>query len=167
MKRHTWRYALIGGPALLLASTALGGENTTTMAVSMTVPVNCTVSATPLSFPTSVATIAVNATSTISISCPSGLPYNVALNAGTHFNSNRRRMGDAGNVNFIAYTLSKTAGGAVWGDSGFGNTFTAGTPVAGTGSGTTQTLTVFGQTLATSGIPAGSYTDSIVVTVHF
>ena len=47
-----------------------------------------------------------------------------------------------------------------WGD-------TAGTGKADTGTGTTSTLTVYGQVAAGQNVPVGSYADTVVATVTY
>lgn len=158
---------LAGLAALAVCAAAQAATTTTTMSVSMTVPVSCTVSATPMAFGTGTGTTVLTAQATIGVNCASGAAYNVAIDSGRNFLSvgARRRM--ASGFNFVSYRLTKTAGGADWGDSDFANTFAPGSSVAGTGTGANRALTVFGETIGAASVPAGSYSDGVVVTVHF
>lgn len=152
--------------ALAACATTYAAETRTTMSVAMTVPVSCTISATAMSFGTNTGVTSVQSQSAINVNCPTSLPYNVAIDAGANLLGDDRRMRN-GSAGFVSYRLTKTRGGANWGDSDFGNTFTRGSSVAGTGAGSQQTLLVFGETVGAASIPAGSYTDSVVVTVHY
>lgn len=132
--------------------------------VSATVVKKCTVTASPLNFGNGVGllTTAVNATSTLGVQCSNGTPYNVGLDAGTNAggNINARKMVLAGNN--ITYQLyQNSARSTVWGNTIGSNT------VAGTGSGNTQSLTVYGQVPAQATPPAGTYNDTVNVTVTY
>lgn len=104
-----------------------------------------------------------DATSTIEVTCTNGTSYTVELNAGTTSGSTiaARLMTDGSNT--LGYNLYTTSGRTtVWGD-GTGASVT----VAGTGSGSLQTLTVYGQVTAGQAVPVGSYSDTVTATVNF
>jgi spore coat protein U-like protein len=100
-----------------------------------------------------------DSTSTITVTCTTGATYTVALNGGGGGNVNARRM--INGANNVGYQLYKeVAHTNVWGD-------TTGALVAGTGNGTAQTLTVYGRVAAQTTPPAGTYADSVTVTVTY
>jgi spore coat protein U-like protein len=64
-------------------------------------------------------------------------------------------------LNYAVYTDS--ARSTVWGDGGAGATAT----IDGTGSGTAQSTTIYGRIPAGQTVPAGSYSDTVNVTVTY
>ena len=151
---------------------AAAGSVTTTMPVTATVEASCTVSATGVSFGSYSGT-SVSANGSVTVTCPGGIAYKTSLNAGQHFTgsaSGARAMGsDAGNA--LTYFLYQDAAHATqWGDNDVANTYPPGASLAGAGTGVAQTLTVFGAVPASTGSltpPAGSYSDTVTVTVTF
>jgi spore coat protein U-like protein len=132
--------------------------------VSATVLKKCTVTASTLNFGSSVGLLAsaVPATTTLGVQCSNGTPYNVGLDAGLNGggNINARKM--VLGANSVAYQLYQNSGRTiVW-----GNTIGANT-VPGTGTGNSQSLTVYGNVPAQTTPPAGSYNDTITVTVTY
>lgn len=132
--------------------------------VSATVIPKCTVTASPLNFGGSVGllTSAVNATTTLGVQCSNGTPYNVGLdggqNSGGNINARKMVLG----ARSIAYQLYQNAArSTVWGNTVGTNT------VAGTGNGNSQSLTVYGQVPAQTTPPAGTYNDTVMVTVTY
>jgi spore coat protein U-like protein len=98
-------------------------------------------------------------TSTISLQCPTGAPWNVTLNDGSNAVGSTRRMASAGNR--ISYELYRDANRLErWGN-------TAATGVAGTGSGNPSILTVYGRIPAQPGTRAGNYMDTVTVTLTY
>lgn len=165
MKTH---FKIAFGIAVLAATAATHGATTsTTMAVSATVPVQCSVTANALNFGTISDASSKTQTSTISVICGNGVPYTVAINGGQNQSgpTQNRRMAN-GTGGFILYDLRRSATGTVWGDQGFGDTITA-APVNNTGNGSAQVLTAHGATSAGTLPPPGSYSDLLTVTVHF
>ncbi len=143
---------------------ATGGGPYFPFLVSATVIKKCTVTASPLNFGNSVGllTSAVNATTALGVQCSNGTPYNVGLDGGQNSggNINARKM--ALGASSIAYQLYQdSARSAVWGNTIGTNT------VTGTGTGITQSLTVYGQVPPQPTPPAGTYNDTITVTVTY
>jgi len=131
--------------------------------VTATVQNRCTVSATTLDFGTvGLLTSAKTATSTLSVQCANGTAYNVGLDAGLNGGGSitaRKMALGAARVGYQLY--SNSARTAVWGN-------TVGTDtVAGTGNGNPQNLTVYGNVPAQTTPAAGTYNDTIVVTVTY
>jgi spore coat protein U-like protein len=137
---------------------AYAATTSTTFTVTATVATVCSVSATDLAFG-AYSNAAVAATSTVSVTCTSGGAYTVGLSDGANF-STTRRMKNAG-TDYLGYELYKEVGHTNrWGNSG-------GELVSGTGSGAAQNLTVYGNLPGSQGLIAGSYTDTITVTVTY
>ncbi len=75
--------------------------------------------------------------------------------------ANRRMAAGANLLNYNIYTT--TARTTVWGD---GTSSTS--AITGTGSGTAQSVTVYGRvTSGQTSVPAGSYSDTVAVTVTY
>jgi spore coat protein U-like protein len=139
------------------AATATGN-----FAVSATVQATCAVAASSLAFGAYTGTT-LTATTVVSVTCTNTTPYNVALNAGTGTGATvtSRKMTGPGAV-LINYGLYRDAAWTLnWG-------VTAGTDtVAGTGNGSAQALTVYGQMLAAQLVTPGAYSDTITATINY
>lgn len=143
---------------------ALAATVTNTMPVTITIQNACNVSSvapTTLNFGTQgPLASAVNQTSTITVTCTSGAPYNIGLDGGGSGNINARVMKNG--TNTVGYQLYSNAGmTTVWGNTVGTNT------VTGTGTGSAQAFTVYGQVPAQTTPPAGAYTDTVNVTVTY
>jgi spore coat protein U-like protein len=140
------------------AATATGSFN-----VQVTIAATCVVtSATNLNFGTQgVLSAAVNQTSTITVTCTNTTPYNIGLNQGVNGSSVTTRQMKSGSAT-INYSLFSNAGMTTnWGQ-------TVGTDtVAGTGNGSGQAYTVYGQIPAQTTPAPASYSDTITVTVTY
>jgi spore coat protein U-like protein len=156
--------AVVGCLALGLASTpAVAATTTTTFAVTATVQATCTVTATAMGFGTYVPTAASTSTSTISVTCTNTSPYNVGLNPGTASGATvttRKMTGP--NSALLSYQLTQDSAHTInWGQ-------TVGTDtVAGTGNGSAQNITVYGQVAAGQYVTYGAYADTITATVTY
>ena len=155
--------------ALLLPALAQAGSAGNTFQVTATVTSACTVSGTTLNFGSSIDPLAtatpLDATSTLSVQCTNTTPYTVALSAGanaggaSNFASRTMKSGS----NALGYQLYLDSGRAsVWGD-GTSSSSTLG----GTGTGSAQTLTIYGRLPSLANVVPGSYTDTVTVTVSY
>jgi spore coat protein U-like protein len=136
----------------------------TTFTVSANVVASCTISAGALGFGAYTGT-AVSSTSTITVTCTNKTPYNVGLNAGTGAGAtvtSRVMTGTTSSANTLAYSLTaNSVSGPNWG-------VTVGTDtVGGTGSGSAQSLIVYGQIAAGQNVPADTYKDTITASVIY
>lgn len=168
--------AITGAAALPLAIATVpahAGTATTTFSVTATVVNSCAInSAGNLAFgnydPTSAT--ATNGSSSISVNCTKGDAYTIALNYGANGGSatNRIMSDGASTPDLLNYNLyTDSTHGNVWNSScGAGNNCGSGTG-AGPGAGNAQTYTVYGQIAAGQNVPAGSYSDTITLTVNF
>lgn len=99
--------------------------------------------------------------SSISLTCTRRTPWQLGLNDGLHANGTQRRM-RSGSGQFVRYELYRNAARS----QRWGRTLNLDTEL-GTGSGTAQSITVYGRVPAPQSVPAGSYSDTIVVTVTY
>jgi len=164
MKRHI-------AVAVLTALAGLGSANladanaTGSFAVSITIVGTCTIVTNPLAFGTvSTGTSGnANANATLSVTCPTGLPYNIGLqsvNAGGSGGGGTMKSGAL----TLAYNLYQNVGATTpWGNTVGTNT------IAATGNAAAQNQTVYGQVLqaAAAAATAASYTDTVTVTVFY
>lgn len=156
---------LVATPSFRPASAATA---TATFNVSLTIQANCTISANPLSFGTTgVLASAVNQQTTLSVTCTNTTTYNVGLDPGSVSGSSvssRPLAGTAsGNTSTtVGFQLYQNAGHSTpWGN-------TVGTDtVSGTGNGTAQTLTVYGQVPAQTTPQPDTYQTTITATITF
>ena len=129
--------------------------------VQATVDRTCNVLAQALNFGShGVLKSVVDATSSISVICSTGLPYSVALNNGqTGTSPEQRRLTRLDR--FITYGLYRNAERTLpWGTS-------AAQTIGSIGTGTAQPYPVFGRIQAQNTPPAGIYNDTVVVTVTY
>lgn len=146
----------------LLSGQAQAATATTTFSVTATMMANCTISATNLAFG-SYTTALVDATSTISVTCTKSTTYNVGLNAGASTGATvttRKMTGPGGDT--LAYGLYQDSAHTI----NWGNTVGTDT-VSGTGNGSAQTLTVYGEVPAGQFVTPGAYTDTITATITY
>lgn len=159
------------GPASYPASCISGGIGGATVSgafpftASATVLPNCRAYATTdLDFGSISGLITTNKdqTSTLSMTCTGRTAWNVGLNNGLHASGIVRRMQLGATGNYVNYELYRETGRINrWGGTIGTNT------VPGTGTGLEQTLTIYGRVPATQTVPAGSYSDTITVTISY
>ena len=154
---------------LLLPALAQASTTGNTFQVQATVISSCTVAGTSLNFGSSIDALAtatpLDASSTLSVVCTNTTPYTVALNAGSNAggasNFGARTMKSGSNT--LGYQLYLDSGrSSVWGD-GTASSSTSG----GTGTGSTQSLTIYGRLPSLVNVVPGSYTDTVTVTVSY
>ncbi|MGH8306663.1 MAG: Csu type fimbrial protein [Gammaproteobacteria bacterium] len=154
---------------LAIASVSAQAGTTTTFAVTATVVNSCVInSASAMAFGNYDVNsgTAVTGTSSINVNCTKGDGYTIALSyGGTGTAANRIMVNAGNNLNYNLYTDSGYT--TVWNSTcGGGNNCDSGTG-AGPGVGNAQSYTVYGQIATGQNVPAGSYSDSITVTVNF
>jgi spore coat protein U-like protein len=134
---------------------------TTTFNLTVVIQASCSISATPLSFGTYSGAL-INTNTSISVTCTDTTPYNVGLNAGTATGATvtNRMMTGPGAAHLHYSLFSNSSHSTNWGN-------TTGSWVGGTGTGTAQTLTVYGQIPASQYPAPGSYTDTVTATVNY
>ncbi|MBD2326396.1 spore coat U domain-containing protein [Alkalinema sp. FACHB-956] len=153
------------------ASAASAGTATANLGTSASVTANCTISTAPIGFGAydpivANASIPLDATGTVTVTCTNGAPTVVTLGQGSNADTGStdaaplRRM--ANGAAMMSYSLYSDAGRTtVWGN-------TAGTGTSQNGTGSAQNLTVYGQVAAGQNlVTTGSYADTVVATVSF
>jgi len=152
--------AVLGFLALGLTSTpAAATTSNTTFQVTASVVATCSISASALPFGAYTG-VALSNSTTVSVYCTNTTPYNVGLDAGLSGGTVTTRAMKSG-ANKLNYSLTSDSAGLVnWGN-------TSGSWVGGTGSGSAQSITVYGQVPALQPLTIGTYTDTITATVNY
>ena len=165
--RSTALRSLIGGSiaatAVAIASMpASASTATTTFNVTATVQATCLISASNLGFGTYSGS-AIATTTTLSVTCTNSTTYNVGLNAGTATGATvtTRAMTGPGAAT-LSYALYQDSGHS----TNWGNTVGTDTK-SGTGNGSAQTLTVYGNLTGAQYPAPGSYSDTITATITY
>jgi spore coat protein U-like protein len=161
----TGQYPAAGTYTDTVTATLSGNFATSTLQfnVSATVVKACLVSASSLLFGAYTGSV-LNSTAIISANCTNGTAYNVGLDAGTANAAtvtNRSMTGPSSIL--LRYSLFSDSGRSM----NWGNTVGSDT-LAGTGTGVSQYLTVYGQIPAgQTSVVAGSYADTVTVTLTY
>lgn len=155
--RRLW----LGAGLVAVAGLASAADETTTFTVSATVAESCTVSAANLSFGTYDRTLGNTATAIITANCTLGTTYSLALDFGGAVDANSRVMDDGGGSE-LSYQLYQNAlRTTVWGTGG-----DAKTGLTGTGLDDVTNI-VYGSVPSGQNKAAGSYTDTVTVTLTY
>ena len=131
--------------------------------VSANVTASCTLSVAPLDFGT-IASLAgnVDASTSVTATCTSGVPYSISLGLGNGSGVSTpaaRKMTDAANT--LTYGIYQNAARTTaWGDQSSND-------YDGTGTGTPQSIPVYGRVPPQPMPPAGTYRDTVVVTITY
>jgi spore coat protein U-like protein len=153
---------------ILTACSAFAGTTGAVLTVSATVTANCTIAAQNFTFGTydplnaNVAT-PLNVPGTVSLACTNLTPATILLDQGANgtgtLGAPARRMASGGNfLNYNFYQDNTFAAGPVWDG-------VTGVAYAGTGPG--GTVTLFGSVAAGQNVAAGSYQDTVNITINF
>ena len=146
-------------------SSAAAATATTSFQVTATVLAVCNIQATNLAFGSYSATNATptDATSTINVTCSNNQSYVMSLDPGVSTGATVAARSMTSGSNLLSYGLYTTAArSTVWGD-GTWSTATVG----GTGNGALQAYTVDGRVRANQYVAAGSYTDTVTVSITY
>lgn len=140
----------LGLGILTAASGALAATATGTLTVNALVANTCTVANALLDFGTYNPVVGSTAATTTNVNCTLLVPYTVSLGLGDNHSasSNRMKATVAGVDRFIPYTATLTL-------------------ATGVGTGLNVPTAITGLAAAGANVPAGAYTDSVVVTVTF
>ena len=159
--------SLLGGSIAVIGMAAasvpaVASTATTTFNVTATVQATCLISASNLGFGTYTGS-AIATTTTVSVTCTNGTTYNVGLNAGTAAGATvtTRAMTGPGAA-ILDYGLYQDSGHS----TNWGNTVGTDTK-SGTGNGSAQSMTVYGNLTANQYPTPGSYSDTITATITY
>jgi spore coat protein U-like protein len=152
---------MIGVPSAALAGTAVGS-----IGVSATVSSSCSVTGNAVNFG-AVAPLSgsnFDASGSIVVTCTNGTAWTASAAAGNGTGATVAARKMTATPNVLSYNLYIDSGHAtVWGDG----TLSTST-ISGTGTGTAQTTTIYGRVpLGQTSVPAGSYSDSVSVTITY
>ncbi|MCW5793688.1 MAG: spore coat protein U domain-containing protein [Nitrospira sp.] len=171
MMRHV--VSFMAGQAFVcmtMVASSYGGSVSTTLPVHVTVAPQCSVSTNGMEFGV-FHRESVTGKGSIDIACHRGIDYHVTLGAGAHYEpgTHTRHMEGSSPRHKLSYRLYQDVGHFIeWGDRGYANTFPEGVSIRGTGTNQKQSLVIYGQIPASNGqLPAGSYSDTVLVTLHF
>jgi spore coat protein U-like protein len=155
------------GPLAAVAGTATANLN-----VTLTITAACTINATTLAFPStdgiSLTTTPITASTTVSVTCTSGSPFTIGMGQGNNY-SGGNRMASSGNyIPYGLYTDSAWTDAWTTTTENNGCSGPANSCYVGTGTGSAQSVTIYGKvpTLATAPT-AGSYTDTVLMTITY
>lgn len=160
MRRVAWILA-----ACAWAPAAQAGTASTSMAVTASVSAACSVAASPLVFG-SYNGRQLDATAAIAATCSGGTAYDIAVDSGTGPGASPAQRQLAGIGDDVRSSLSyaiyaDTAHSALWGSS------TGIDTVAGIGTGSVQSIPVYGRIAANQSPGRGIYQDAVQVTISF
>jgi spore coat protein U-like protein len=156
----------------LLAGPAGAATTTAALTVQITITAACSVNPATLDFGSNAGTALlaadVDASTTVLVTCTSGIPYSIGMGNGQNATGSQRRMINGGN--YISYDLYTDAGLLnAWTTASNSATCTsANSCVLGTGNGSAQSIDVYGVVPSVAVVPAaGSYADSVTMTVTY
>ena len=154
-------YSLIAA-SLLLSQAANAATATQNFNVTATVVNACTLSSiSDLAFGNYSFIAPSLGTTSVNVNCSLGSSYTLHINDGLYGSSaSTRKMKHGTLTDTLSYTLSNSLAGATWGN-------TVGTGVAGTGLGVAVPTTIYGSVAANQTVTAGSYSDTLTMTVTF
>lgn len=102
----------------------------------------------------------VDQSTTLNFICTGRTPWQVSLDNGQHASGSTRRM-RMGTLH-VSYELYRDAARTLrWGSTLNADTAT------GTGTGSAQSLTVYGRVPQPQSVTPGTYTDTVIVTIHY
>lgn len=157
--------AAIGCAVMLVAAPISVSADTQSanLTVSATVIASCSVSNASLAFgnynPTTSGNV--DQSASFNVTCTKGTTATVGLGTGANASGSTRRMTNGSD--YLTYELYKETGRTnVWGNAGADLV-----SLAAASSNSAQSLTVYGRVTGSQNVGAGSYTDTVVVTVTF
>ncbi|WP_423141342.1 spore coat U domain-containing protein [Parablastomonas sp. CN1-191] len=157
------RNLIIGFASLAALGTAMPAAAATVVNQDMTVTLNvantCTLAVNNLTFNANfIGGTAVDAQSSAVAKCTKDTAYNVTFGDGANVASGQRNMKN-GTV-LVPYNL--------YSDSGRTAALSSSTQIPGTGTGSDQTINVYGRIPASAAaVAAGQYTDTVTVTLTY
>jgi spore coat protein U domain-containing protein, fimbrial subunit CupE1/2/3/6 len=153
--------------AALVATPVLAVTVTTNLSVTANVPGGCSLSTNPVAFGDYSGT-QIDVAGQLNANCTSALAYSVELGPGLSATGASRQMSNAGNNALkLNYELYKDAARSqAWG----GTAYTVGTAQALSGqigTGANQVIQIYGRLPAGQALSAGSFADTVVVSVIY
>jgi spore coat protein U-like protein len=141
-------------------------SSTFSFTVGASVINDCTIAATNINFGTAgVLSTTLTATGTLTVACTNDDVYSIAISAGAGSGATvgDRVMTRSGGTDRIHYQLYQNASYSLpWGDGTNGTT-----ALTGTGTGSSQSVTVFARVLPQTTPQAGTYIDTVIATITY
>lgn len=152
------------GASLLVEPCGGPVSGSTTLTATANILPACNVTANTLDFGVQPSNFTgpINSTSHITTHCSNGTNYQIALNNGLHSDGNIRRMKSTSG-DYIPYELYQDGART----QRWGQTLNTSETRKLTSAGASQSSTVYGQVLPTSGLTAAKYEDTVTVTVTY
>ncbi len=159
--------------SLTMSAIAQAGTATSNLTVQITITASCTINAATLDFGASVpgttlVSANVDAATTVSVTCTNGSPYSIGMDNGANFSGTRRMK--QGTTNFLSYGLYIDAGRTnAWTTAASSSACTTtNSCFLGTGSGSAQSVNIYGRVPSTgTAPPTGTYTDTVTMTITY
>lgn len=156
--------------AYLLIAPACASLTSPSSTFSFTVSANvindCTIASTNINFGTAgVLNSTLTATGTLTVACTKNDAYSIALSSGAGSGATvaDRAMTRSGGSDKVHYQLYQNASHSLpWGDGTNGTT-----ALAGTGTGSSQSITVYARVLPQTTPQAGTYIDTVIATITY
>ncbi len=145
-------------------------QTTAIMGVTFEKTGSCTISTNHLVFGSANEAFAV-----LTVDCQAGLAFQIGIGPGSQsvVNTTRRMLGADG-TSHLPYKIYKDASRTQeWGDATCGGPSCGslatipGTAYSGTGTGSFESIPVYGQVVPPAGLPAQAYTDTVTVAIAF
>ncbi len=152
---------LAAAAVAVMAGTAQAASVTSSFQTQITIQDDCEISSpTNMNFGTvGLLKNNVDASSTFVVRCTENTNYTIALDNGQNASGGNSRMANSAGTKFVTYELYQDSGrSTLWDDT---NTVSA------TGTGTDQSYTVYGRVPPQPTPPAGTYTDTVTITVTY
>lgn len=149
-------------PASCTSGGTGGGSITFPFTASATVPASCVITlASDLAFGSVPGLITSNndQTTSFNFTCTGRTPWSVGLGNGLNPTGSTRRMRQGATANYVQYEL--------YTDSGRSTRWDTANVVTGTGSGSSQPLTIYGRVPFGQAVPAGDYSDTVTITITY
>jgi spore coat protein U-like protein len=161
---------ILTGLGILTGLACIGPAGATTtqsnFAVQLTITTQCVINSTAtLNFGSSgVITANIDQSTTVAVQCTNTTPFDIGLDAGVNGGTTTtRKLKNTLSAATVNYTLWQDSGRSTtnWGDTVGTDTMTL------TGDGASHTYTVYGRIPAQTTPVAGSYADTVIVTVTY
>jgi len=154
------RLMLAGIAAGMLGGIAHAASSvTSTFTARITIQNDCSVSSpNDLDFGTvGLLSANVDTSMTFTVTCTNGAAYTIAMDDGQNASGSTNRMTNGSE--YVSYELYQ--------DSNYATVWDASNTVSSTGTGTAQTFTVYGRVPPQATPSAGTYTDTVTITVTY
>jgi len=153
-------------------SCPVGGLTTSSSGSTWTATVlaDANVSVTSMNFGSTSLSSNIDSTATITVQATNTTPYSISLDNGVNASGSQRRVRLGATSNYLNYNLyTDSARTSLWSTTSSTTSCTggAGTCITGTGTGSNQTVTIYGRVPTQSAPATGVFVDNVVITVTF